>query len=68
MELDLRGFYVSSGSACSSGANRPSHVLLAQGRSAEEARNGLRFSLGLNTSDHDIELLCAALVDIFSKR
>jgi len=68
MELDLRGYYVSSGSACSSGANRPSHVLLAQGRSTEEAKNALRFSLGVNTSDEEVDSLCAALIDIFSKR
>jgi cysteine desulfurase len=68
MELDLRGFYVSSGSACSSGANRPSHVLLAQGRSTEEAKNALRFSLGVHTTQSEIDSLCAALADIFFKR
>jgi cysteine desulfurase len=68
MELDLRGFYVSSGSACSSGANRPSHVLLAQGRSTEEAKNALRFSLGVATTADDICALRSALADIFSKR
>ncbi len=48
--LDLRGFAVSSGAACSSGAVEPSHVLLAIGLSPERARGSLRFSLGrLNT-------------------
>lgn len=68
MELDLRGFFISSGSACSSGANRPSQVLLALGRTAEEARNGLRFSLSPDTTSAEISALCTALRDIFSKR
>ena len=44
--LDLRGYAVSSGSACSSGAVEPSHVLLAMGLRPEEARSSVRFSLG----------------------
>lgn len=68
MELDFRGFYLSSGSACSSGVNRPSHVLLALGCTTQEARNGLRFSLSPATTDEDIDGLCQALSDIFLKR
>jgi cysteine desulfurase len=68
MELDLRGFYLSSGSACSSGVNRPSHVLLALGRSVREASNGLRFSLSAATTDQELDHLCQALSDIFLKR
>lgn len=68
MELDLQGFYISSGSACSSGANRSSHVLLAIGRSQDEARNGLRFSLSPSNSEQEIDQLCEALFNIFSKR
>lgn len=49
--LDLRGFAVSTGSACSSGAITPSHVLTAMGLPAERARASIRFSLGrFNTS------------------
>ena len=44
--LDLRGFAVSSGSACSSGAAEPSHVLQAIGLTKEQARSSLRISLG----------------------
>ena len=44
--LDLRGYAVSSGSACSSGAVEPSHVLLAMGLRPEDARSSVRFSLG----------------------
>ena len=43
--LDLRGFAVSTGSACSSGAMTPSHVLTAIGLSADSARSSIRFSL-----------------------
>ncbi len=68
MELDLKGFYLSSGSACSSGVNRPSHVLLALGCSSREASNGLRFSLSPTTTDEEIDELCQALFDIFIKR
>ena len=46
ISLDLKGFAVSSGSACSSGAVEPSHVLLAMDLSPERARASLRFSLG----------------------
>jgi cysteine desulfurase len=52
--LDLRGYAVSSGSACSSGAVEPSHVLLAMGLKPEEARSSVRFSLGPeNTVEQD---------------
>jgi cysteine desulfurase len=55
--LDLRGFAVSTGSACSSGAITPSHVLTAIGLSADQARSSIRFSLGAaNTLDQVIEL------------
>jgi len=52
--LDLEGVEASLGSACSSGAIEASHVLLAMGRSEEEARAGLRLSLGRTTTTGDI--------------
>lgn len=67
VELDLRGFYASSGSACSSAANRPSHVLLAQGRTHSQARNGVRISLGRKTSEEEIAALIFALSEIFQR-
>ena len=45
----------SDGSACSSGSPLPSHVLLAMGRTAEEAESTIRFSLGYATTKDDIE-------------
>jgi cysteine desulfurase len=52
--LDLKGVACSTGAACSSGTVEPSHVLVAVGRSAEEARSSVRFSLGRFTTDDDI--------------
>ena len=49
--LDLRGFCVSSGSACSSGAVEPSHVLTAIGLTSREAKSCIRVSLGRGTTD-----------------
>jgi cysteine desulfurase len=55
MALDLDGIAVSSGSACSSGAFKPSHVLSAMGANDEEAKSALRISLGWNTTSADVE-------------
>ena len=54
IRLDLAGFAVSAGSACSAGATRPSHVLHAMGLSAEEARTSIRVSLGRFTEHEDV--------------
>lgn len=59
--LDLRGFAVSSGSACSSGAIEPSHVLLAMGLSPEEARSSVRFSLGPGNTAEQVDALVEAV-------
>jgi cysteine desulfurase len=61
--LDLRGFAVSSGSACSSGAVEPSHVLLAMGLSAEEARSSVRFSLGPGNRAEEVDALIEAVAE-----
>jgi cysteine desulfurase len=55
MALDLEGIAVSSGSACSSGAVDPSHVLTAMGLPPEMAGPSVRFSLGWTTSENDVE-------------
>lgn len=55
MGLDLESVAVSSGSACSSGAARPSHVLSAMGLPAEVAGPSLRISLGRETTDQEID-------------
>ena len=57
LTLDLEGFAVSSGSACSSGAVTPSHVLTALGVPEELAGPSVRFSLGRQTTDSEIDQL-----------
>jgi cysteine desulfurase len=59
--LDLRGFAVSTGSACSSGAITPSHVLTAIGLSADRARSSIRFSLGRSNTVEQVDQLVEAL-------
>jgi cysteine desulfurase len=59
--LDLRGFAVSTGSACSSGAVTPSHVLTAIGLPAERARASIRFSLGCANTADEVDALAGAL-------
>ncbi|MDR0447067.1 MAG: cysteine desulfurase [Treponema sp.] len=55
LSLDLAGIEVSTGSACASGSLEPSHVLLASGAGPELAHGSIRFSLGLGTSEEDID-------------
>jgi cysteine desulfurase len=59
--LDLRGYAVSSGSACSSGAVEPSHVLLAMGLRPEDARSSVRFSLGPGNTEEEVDGLIDAV-------
>ncbi len=53
VQLDKLGFAVSTGSACASGKEQPSHVLLAMGREAARADRMLRFSAGWDTAEED---------------
>ena len=62
VKLDRLGFAVSTGSACSSGHETPSHVLLAMGHSPVEAGRALRFSSGWETCRDDWVRLAAAVV------
>jgi cysteine desulfurase len=59
--LDLRGFAVSTGAACSSGALTPSHVLTAIGLSADRARASMRFSLGRSNTVEQVDALVEAI-------
>lgn len=65
--LDMRGMAVSSGAACSSGSIEPSHVLLAMGRTVEEARSSVRFSFGPENTLEDADLLAAAVNECVGK-
>ncbi len=59
--LDVAGFSVSTGSACQAGVPEASHVLLAMGLSEADARGALRFTLGPDTTEAEIDALLAAL-------
>jgi cysteine desulfurase len=61
LNLSMRGFAISSGSACSSGANEPSHVLVALGLDPADAQGGIRISLGIENTREDVD----AFLDAF---
>ena len=52
--MDLRGIACSTGAACSSGSLEPSHVLAAIGRTRQQARSSIRFSLGRFNTEEDV--------------
>jgi cysteine desulfurase len=61
IRLDLAGFAVSTGSACSSGAVEPSKTLLAMGLSPDEALSSLRISFGLFNTPEEVDVFLDAL-------
>ncbi|NBC17035.1 MAG: aminotransferase class V-fold PLP-dependent enzyme [Bacteroidetes bacterium] len=61
--LALRDLAVSTGSACSSDSNKPSHVLTAMGVPADDARSTIRFSLGRFTTAEQMEHAAAHVID-----
>jgi cysteine desulfurase len=65
--LDLEGFAVSTGSACSSGTLEPSHVLRAMGFSSHRTQNSIRFSLGAGNTGEEVEQLIAKLPAVVEK-
>jgi cysteine desulfurase len=65
--LDLEGVAVSTGSACSSGTLEPSHVLLAMGLPTHRTQNSLRFSLGLFSTDAEVDRVVSVLPPIVDK-
>ncbi|MGB5105988.1 MAG: cysteine desulfurase family protein [Candidatus Zixiibacteriota bacterium] len=67
LSLDMAGIAVSSGSACTSGATEPSHVLLAMGVSAQEASSAIRFSLGKDNTIEEIDFAIATLPAIVER-
>jgi len=65
--LDMKGICASSGSACTSGALDPSHVLLAMGLSHEVAHGSLRLTLGEDTTKDDLDYTVAMIQEIVQK-
>jgi cysteine desulfurase len=67
INLDLHGIAVSIGSACTSGAIQPSHVLQAMGVPPTLVQSSLRFSLGRETTRDEIDLTVETLRDIVDR-
>ena len=65
--LDMKGICASSGSACTSGALDPAHVLLALGRSHEEAHGSLRMTLSEENTREELDYVVESLVEILRK-
>ena len=65
--LDLEGIAVSTGSACSSGTLEPSHVLKAMGLPAHRTQNSLRFSLGMFSTEAEVDRVVEALPRLVEK-
>ena len=61
LQLDQKGICANSGSACASGSLEPSHVLLAIGKSREEAFSGLRLSLDERLTEEELEYTVTAI-------
>lgn len=67
MQLDLAGIAASSGSACSSSEDGPSHVLRAMGLETSIARGSLRLTLGRGSTLEDVERVLGVLPDIIGR-
>ena len=67
LNLDLVGVVASSGSACASGSDEPSHVLLALGLPPERAHGSLRFSVGPANTDEDVDYVLSVLPGIVER-
>ena len=65
--MDLKGISVSTGAACSSGATEPSHVLTAMGLSGDEARGSIRFSLGKQNTEEEVDEVLAQVPGVVAK-
>jgi cysteine desulfurase len=65
--LDLEGIAVSTGSACSSGSLEPSHVLRGMGLPHTRARNSIRFSLGMHTTEAEIDVVASRVPELVTK-
>jgi cysteine desulfurase len=65
--LDLAGVESSTGSACTAGVPRPSHVLLAMGLDEDTARGAQRFTLGHASTDADVDALLTALPGAYAR-
>lgn len=65
--LDLRGICVSTSSACNSGKDEPSHVLLALGQTEQQAKSAIRISYGRYNASSEVETVVSAVCDGYNK-
>jgi len=65
--LDLKGICVSTGSACYSGKDEPSHVLLAIGLTEQQAKSSIRISYGRYNTKEDVKIIASALCGVCEK-
>ncbi len=65
--LDMKGICASSGSACTTGARKPSHVLMAMGLSEQEARGSLRLTLSWENTREELEETVQAIKEIVAR-
>lgn len=67
MSLDLKGFSVSTGAACSSGSPEPSPVLIGMGLTRQEAQSSLRISLGWENTEAQVKNFVDILAEVVTK-
>jgi cysteine desulfurase len=67
LSMDMAGIEASTGSACASGSLEPSHVLVAMGLEPEFAHSSIRFSLGWQTDDEDIDYIIKTVPPIIER-
>lgn len=65
--MDLNGIAVASGSACASASLKPSHVLTAMGLSEKQAKSSIRFSIGRETTEEEIDVVLEKMGEILRK-
>ena len=67
LSLDLEGIACSSGSACTSGATEPSHVLVAMGKDKVDAQGAIRFSMGRSTTKEQLDYVLEKLPPVVER-
>jgi cysteine desulfurase len=65
--LDMKGIFVSTSSACNSGKDEPSHVLLALGLSEEQAKSAIRISYGRYNTTEDVAVIIEGISNAYAK-
>ncbi|MDR1804382.1 MAG: cysteine desulfurase [Treponema sp.] len=67
LSMDMAGIEASTGSACASGSLEPSHVLVAMGLGPELAHGSIRFSLGWQTNEEDVDYIIKTMPPIIER-